>query len=149
MVQEKINKDLREALRQKENLKILTLKLLLAAFQNKEIELRSKGEKLTEKIVLEIIKKEAKKRKEAIVIYEKSDRSDLLEKEKKELVILESYLPLEISDEEIIKIIQNKINSLVGQVNFGKIMGEVIKEVAGQADSSRVADLLKKELNES
>lgn len=146
---EQIEKDLKEALLKKEKIKISCLKLLLAAIHNKEIELRGQKKKLEETTIIETIKKEARKRKEAILIYEKTARSDLLNQEKEELQILEKYLPPELSDEEIEKIIKEKIVLLNNELNFGKIMAEVVKETKGRADGKRVADLVKKELQKS
>lgn len=143
---EQISKDLKEAFLKREKVKISALKLLLAAIHNKEIELRGQKKKLDETAVIETIKKEAKKRKEAIVIYEKTTRVDLLNQEKEELQILEKYLPQELSDEEIKKIIKEKISLLNNELNFGEIMAEVVKETKGRADGKRVADLVKAEL---
>jgi uncharacterized protein YqeY len=141
---EKIEKDFKEALAKKEKEKISVLKLLKSAIHNYEIELRATNKKLTEDEIIKIIKKEAKKREEAMKFYE-GKRDDLFEKEKKELEILKKYLPEEISDDELIKIIRRKID-LFGLTNFGKIMGEVMKEVGNKADGKRVAELVKKEL---
>lgn len=146
MILEKIEKDLKEALVKKEKVRLSTLKLLMAAFQNKEIELRAKNEKINEALVIEIIRKETKKRKEAIVLYEKGDRMDLVDKEKAELKILEDYLPQELAEEEIRKVIQHKIKELGVGANFGKLMGEVMKALAGQADGQKISSLVKEEL---
>jgi len=143
---EKIEKDLRTALLKREERKVSTLRLLKASLKNLEIELRPKRKKLDEREVIKVIKKEIKKRKEAVEAYEKGERSDLLSKEKEELEILKNYLPEEISEEEIKKFIKEKIKELSPEINFGKIMGAVMKELAGQADGERVAELVKKEL---
>lgn len=144
---EQVDKDLKEAFLKKERVKTLALKLLVSAIKNKEIELRGQKKKLEEENILDVIRKEAKKRKESIAIYEKTDRADLLNQEKEELVILEKYLPQELSDEEIKKIIQEKINILSGDPSFGKIMGEVAKEIKGRADGKKVANLIKEKLD--
>ncbi len=146
---EQIDQELKEAFLKKEKVKTLALKLLVSAIKNKEIELRGQKKKIEEENILDVIRKEVKKRKESIAIYEKTDRTDLLNQEKEELIILEKYLPRELSDEEIKKIIQEKINALSGDLNFGKIMGEVAKEIKGKADGKRVADLVKAELQNS
>ena len=106
--------------------------------------MRASKKELTEDEVIKIIKKEAKKREEAMRFYQ-GKREDLFEKEKKELEILKKYLPEEISDDELIKIIKEKIN-LLKTTSFSKIMGEVMKEVGNRADGKKVAELVKKEL---
>ena len=146
---EQVDKDLKEAFLKKEKVKVSALRLLLAAIKNKEIELRGQKKKLDEEVITEAIRKEVKKRKEAIIIYEKTTRVDLLNQEKEELQILEEYLPPELSDEEIKKIIKEKISLLKDALNFGKIMGEVAKEIKGKADGKKVADLVRAELQNS
>lgn len=143
---EKIDQDLREAFLRKEKTKLSTLRLLKAAIENVKIELRVKKKKLDEEVVAGVLKREIKKRKEAIALYEQGKRLDLASKEKEEIKVLERYLPLELSDEEIKKIIQKKISELSPEVNFGKIIGEVMKLVAGKADGARVSALVKEEI---
>lgn len=143
---EKINKDYKESLLKRDIQTSSVLKLLRAAILNMEIELRGKKKELEEKDVVQVLKREIKKRKEAIVFYEKGGRQDLALKEKEELNILEKYLPLELSEEEIKKIIQKKIEELTPEINFGKIMKEVMKEIKDQADGAKVAELVKREL---
>jgi uncharacterized protein len=133
----------------KETTRLSTLKLLMASIQNKEIELRAKKEKISEELIIELIRKESKKRKEAIILYEKGGRMDLAEKEREELKILENYLPQELAEGEIKKIIQQKIKELGVGANFGKLMGEVIKEVAGRAEGQKVSGLVKEELSKA
>lgn len=86
-----INKDLKQAMKEKNELLVLVLRSINSEIHNKEIE--KKGKELTEEEVVEVLMKEAKKRKQAIEAFEKGGRSDLVEKEKKELEILKKYLP--------------------------------------------------------
>lgn len=105
MLQEKINQDIKKAMQEKDELLVLVLRGIKAAIHNKEIEKRtklSKGEKdieklkelskLTEEEVVEVLMKEAKKRKQSIEAFEKGGRNDLVKKEQKELEILKRYL---------------------------------------------------------
>ena len=94
----KIEQDLKEAILSKRVEQISTLRMLRASLQNKEIELRPKKQKISEEIVMEVVKQEIKKRKEAIEMFKKGGREDLVSKEKKELEILERYLPPQLSD---------------------------------------------------
>ncbi len=141
---EKIEKDFKKALLEKDKITLSTLSLLKSALKNREIELRVQKKKIDDEEIIKVIKREVKKRREAMEIY-KDKRNDLFEKEKKELEILEKYLPEEISEEEIRKIIKEKID-LLGEKNFGRIMKEVMKELAGRADGKRVAELVKEEI---
>ena len=96
-----IKEDLKTAMKNKDKVKINTLRGLISIFNNSD----SKND---ESLISKIIKKEAKKRKEAINLYKESDRKDLMENELKELKILESYMPDQIPEEEL----ENKINEL-------------------------------------
>lgn len=117
---------------------IATLRLLQSALHNKKIELLRD---LEDEEVLDVIRKEAKKRKEAIEAYEKGGREDLRKKEESELKILEKYLPAELSDEELKKIAREVVLE-VGK-NFGSVMGKIMGKVGGRADGGRVSNIVK------
>ncbi|MDD5294836.1 MAG: GatB/YqeY domain-containing protein, partial [Patescibacteria group bacterium] len=126
---EKINGDLKKAMQGKDELAVSVLRMLISAVRNKEISLR-KGEKieLVDEQIIEVIKSEIKKRKDSVEAYSAGGRSDLAEKEKKEEGILASYLPPQMGDEELEKIIRETVASLgeVSQKDFGRIMGQVM-----------------------
>ena len=106
MLKEKIKQDLNNSLKENNQIKVSTLRLLLAAVFNKEKEKKYK-ERLKEEVgltdeeIIKVISSEAKKRKEAISEYEKGERKDLAKKEKAELEVLKNYLPQQFSDEQI------------------------------------------------
>lgn len=151
---------MKTALRNHEGDLVSALRMLLAAIQNREIEKRTrlskkggmenleKESQLTDEETLEVIRQEAKKRRDAIEGYEKGGRYNAAEREQRELVILQSYLPQEISDEELEKIVGEVIAALNAstQKDFGRVMGEVIKRVKGQASGERVSNAVKKTL---
>jgi hypothetical protein len=147
---QKISDDLKEALKNHDELKVSTLRLLLTSFHNKEIEKKSKekDQKLTEEEIIEILMSEAKKRKEAIEVYLKGNRADLADKENKELNFIQSYLPQQMTETEIRNFVQTKIKELgVNSIkDFGKTMGILMKELKGKADASLVNKILKEEL---
>lgn len=149
MLLQKIDKDFKQALSEKNEIKISTLRMLRSALHNMEIELRPKKKELTDEVALEVIAREIKRRKESIEAFEKGNRLDLTEKEKKELEILSQYLPEQLSNDKIREIVQVKIVEVgaSGPQDFGKIMGLVTKETKGKADGSRVAVIVKEELN--
>ncbi|OGY62423.1 MAG: hypothetical protein A3G58_00295 [Candidatus Colwellbacteria bacterium RIFCSPLOWO2_12_FULL_46_17] len=135
-----------EALKTKDARRAETLRGLLASAHNEEIAKRSRGNagELSDEEVIAVLQKEAKKRREAIEIYGKAGRHDLEGKEKEELAIIESYLPPALGDSEIEEIVRKAISS--GAEDFGKVMGAVMKEVAGRADSRVVTEIVKKNL---
>lgn len=144
MLQEQIKKDLIEALKSKNSQKSSTLRMLQAAIKNKEIDLNRA--EMTDEIILEVIGKEAKRRKEAISEFEKGGRPELAESEKKELEILSAYLPEQSSDEEIENIVKKIIGDTgaSGKDDFGKVMGAAAKELKGKADGSRIRVVVEK-----
>jgi len=135
-------------MRNKETVRLSTLRMLLSAIHNKEIEKRTKAgdAELTEEEIIAAIRSEAKKRLDAIAEFEKGNRKDLVEKELSELKILESYLPQELADEELEKIIKEVVARIgaASQKDFGRAMGEVMKQIKGQASGDRVSKVLRK-----
>jgi uncharacterized protein len=142
-----LQEDIKEALKARDALTAGTLRLLLSGIKNKEIE---KKEELTEEEILKAIQGEAKKRKEAIEIYTKAGRTELAEKEAAELKILQKYLPEELGDEELQKIVDEaiaEVNPATPQ-DFGKVMGAAMKKTQGRADPKKVTELVKKALRD-
>ncbi len=123
--------------------------MLLAAVHNKEIELGKKDKGLLDDETMDIIKSEAKKRKDAIAVFARANRSELAEQEKKELNILESYLPAEISDEELSSEVKKAITESQAQspADFGKAMKILAPLLKGKASGNRIADAVKNALS--
>jgi len=146
---DQIKIDLKEAMRAKEELNISVLRMLISSIRNKEISLR-KGEDivLNDEQILEVLSSEVKKRKDSIESYLAGDRKDLAEIEKKEADIIAKYLPAQMSEEELEKIVEEvmKTKSENSTVAFGAIMGEVMSRVKGKADGSAVSAMVKKKL---
>ncbi len=149
MLLEKLNEDYKEAIRNKDEIRRNTINLLLSALKYRQIELRASGKELTDEEIIGVISKEIKKRKEAIELYEKGNRQDLVEKEKKELEILESYMPKQLSEEELLKLIDETIKSVgaSSSLDVGKVMKELMPKVKGRADGSLVKSLVEKRLS--
>lgn len=147
-LKEKIEGDLKEALRAKDELRLSTLRMISAAIHNREIEKRTKtGEsELTEEEIALVLRTEIKKRKDAAEGFEKGSRADRAEKERQEGEIIQKYLPAELSDEEIEKIVREVVSGLgeVTQKDFGRVMGEVMKKTRGQASGERVSGAVKR-----
>jgi len=150
-LQERIAQDLKQAMRAKDKARIRTLRSITAALKKKEIELREGGEaRLTEQQELAVLQKEAKQRRESIEQYRAGGREDLVQKEAEELAIIEEYLPKQLDDEEIEKILRDIIE-VVGaksRRDMGKVMGQAMKRLRGLADGKRVQEIAQKLLAE-
>lgn len=144
---EKIRKDAVEAGKQGNDLEVDILKLLVAALQNAAI--AKVGEELTEEEELKVIFSEANKVKDAIEQFDKGDRADLAEREKKQLPIIARYLPKQADDAEIEALVQRIISELgaSGLGNSGMVMGAAMKELQGKADGKRVSEIVKELLS--
>lgn len=140
----KINEDLKEAMRSKNELELVTLRMLIASLKNKKLTL-SKGaniEAMTNEQVIETVQGEIKKRKDSIAAYEQGNRQDLVDKEKKEITILERFMPEQLADEEIEKVIREIVDS--GNTDFGKVMGQAMGKLKGKADGNKVSEIVKR-----
>jgi len=159
-LKEKIQNDLKEAVKKKEELKSSVLRMLSAAILNNEKEKRYKLSKtkpeftekdlekesqLIDEEAIEVISSEIKKRKESILEFEKGKRQDLVEKEKKELEILEKYLPEQLSEEEIKKFAQEMIEKVGAKEmkDIGRVMAELMPKIKGKADGGLVSKIVK------
>jgi len=142
----KIQLDLVESLKQKEEVKTSTLRLVISEVNNAKIK---KGKDLEDEEILEVIKKEAKKRQESIAAFKQGERADLAEKEEKELAFLKTYLPETISDEELLKIVDSQIAEVGAKDmgDIGKVMSAVLSQVKGRAEGSVVASVVKSKLS--
>lgn len=143
---QKVNGEIGAAMKAGDALRLTTLRMLSAAFKNKEIEKRGRGEpaELTDEEAIEVIKREVKKRREAAEIFGKANRLDLAEKEKNEFHILSHYLPPQMSEEEIGKVVDAILQKNIQE--FGAVMKEAMKELRGRADGSTVSGVIKKKI---
>jgi len=143
MLLEKIQNDLKTALKERNELQVSTLRLLLSETHNRQIE---KQAELVDEDIVGVLRKEVKKRQESIEAYEKGGRQELADKESKELIILSKYLPQEMSPKELEKIVKEVIVEVgaQGPSDFGKVMGVIMGKVKGKIDGTKVADAVKK-----
>lgn len=140
MLHKEIQKEVAEAMKAKDTVRLNTVRGLLSAFTN---ELVAKGRKPTEELrdeeVLEVIKRSVKQRKDSIEQFKKGGRNDLAESEEAELKILEVYLPQMMNQEEIKPIAEEKIKEFGNDKSkIGQIIGSVMKELKGKADGADV-----------
>ena len=142
----KIQQDLTDSLKQKNEIKTSTLRLVISEIGNARIEKRAD---LTDEDIVQVISKEAKKRQESIAAFKQGERADLAEKEEKELLILKTYLPEPISDEELLKIVDSQIAEIGAKdiKDLGKVMSAVLSKVKGRADGGAVSAIVKSKLS--
>ena len=142
----KIKADLITAMKEKDKFKLDVIRMLKSAVQMEEI---NKKDTLTDDEVLAVIKREVKKRNSSIEEYSKFNKTDVVDSLKKEIDILSTYLPPELSEEEINTIVENTIKEL--NAESIKDMGRVIKEISNKysasVDMGKVSKIVKEKLN--
>lgn len=142
---EQLDSDLKEAAKTRDQIRLTVLRLLKSALKNYEIEL---GHDASPQEIMTILQKEAKKRRDSIEQYEKAGRSDLVEEESKELEIIQTYLPKEISDEQLDSLVREAIaqTGASGLSDMGKVIPVVIKSSKGSASNDRISAKVKQVL---
>ena len=145
-MKDNLQKDLICAMKEHNKKVIDVIKLVKASIVNEEIRLKRE---LTDEEVLSIITKQVKMRKDAIIDFEKASRDDLINEYNEEIDILNKYLPKELTDEEIIIIIDEAFNVInpTSQSDFGKIMKEVTPKLKNRCDMSKVSKIIKDKLS--
>jgi len=146
MIADTITKMIGEAMKARDPIRLSTLQLLSSALNYEFI---AKQHKLSEEEEVVVVKKEAKKRKEAIEAYQAVKAFDRADKEKAELAILQEFMPPEMGDEELIKIVDETLTQFDKPTlaEMGRIIGAVMGKVKGQVDGNRVAGLVKEKLS--
>ena len=133
----RIQEDLKGAVKARDRAKVSTLRMLLSALKNAELEER---EELTEETELAVLSTYARRVKESIAEFEKGDRDDLVTKEKAELEVVMQYLPEQLNDEEIEVEVKKVIEEMeaAGPKDMGRVMGEMMKRFKGRVDGKSV-----------
>ncbi len=149
-IKETIMNDLKEAMKSKKTDELRVLRSLKAKILEKEISERKGGEAtITDEQATEVLMKAAKQRKESIDQFEQGGRDDLVEKEKKELSIIESYLPEMMDEDSIRKEVQKQIEEMGADsmADMGKVMGIMMSKLKGKAEGGDVSRIVKEELS--
>ena len=143
----KITADLLQALKSREEAKVSTLRFLISNINNAKI---AKGSELTDEEVTAEIAKDTKRHRESIEAFKAAGRDELAEKEQVELAVLETYLPEQMSDDEVTKIIEEAISQTNASTmaDLGKVMSVVMGKVKGQADGTLVSKIVKEKLSD-
>lgn len=148
MLKQKLQEELRQSTLAKNELKTSVLRLLLSAVNYYEIQKGGAGYEATDEDVAAVIQKEVKQRRESIEQFKAGGRQDLVDKETKELEILQSYLPEQMSEDEIRTLVKQTIQKTgaTSISDMGKVMGALMPKVKGKADGSLVSRIVKEEL---
>jgi len=139
---EKLNQDLKEAIKAKDETRKRVLRLALSAAKLVEVE---KQEELDDDAVIGVLQKEVKSRQETIIDAEKAERPDLIETAKAEMKILEEYLPEAMSPEELEALVKEVIAQVgaSSMADMGKVMGAIMPKIQGRADGGQVNQLVR------
>ncbi|OGM74637.1 hypothetical protein A2382_01625 [Candidatus Woesebacteria bacterium RIFOXYB1_FULL_38_16] len=143
MITEKLSGLIKEALKDKDETRLSTLRLLYTSLHNAQIDKR--GVPLSQDEEILIVKKEVKKRRDAIEIYEKANETGRVKKEKEELEILSTFLPPEMDETKLKEIVSQTIKDLSaeGMKDMGKVIGAVMAKTSGQADGAKVSEIVR------
>ena len=143
-LKEKLQTDLTQAIRSRDEVQSGTIRMLLAAITNEEVAGKA-AKVLSDAEIITVLSREAKKRREAVEAYTQANREDLANKEKAEAAVIAQYLPKQLSEDEIKKLIQEAIASTgaVGPSGMGLVMKQLQPKIAGKADGGLVSALVK------
>ena len=141
-LKERLNEDVKVAMRNKDRDRLVTLRMITAAIKQKEVDERVE---LDDTRVLAIIDKMARQHRDSIQQYEAAGRTDLVDKEKTELAIVQGYLPEQLGEEEVKQLIQSAIQTTGASSvkDMGKVMAIIRPQIQGRADMTRTGELIK------
>ncbi|HEV2339456.1 MAG TPA: GatB/YqeY domain-containing protein [Patescibacteria group bacterium] len=150
MLKQQLRDQLKASMLAKDTLKTSVLRMLLSAITYYEIQKGGAGYEASDDDVLSVIDKQVKQRKDSIESFEKANRQDLADKEKKEMELLQVYLPTQMSEDAIKKLVEDAIakTNASSQQDMGKVMGVLMPQVKGKADGSLVSKIVKENLTQ-
>jgi hypothetical protein len=147
---QKIEEDLKGALKSGDKEKTGVLRFLISAIKNHQIEIKAKDEKyLADEETLVVVKRQIKQRRDSVESYKSGGREDLAEKEGQELVVLSAYMPEQMNEADVRDIVKIKLRELdiSDKSGFGKLMGSVMQELEGKAEGNIVKRIIEEELS--
>ena len=144
-LKEKLQEDLKSSMKNKDTIRKSVVTLIRAAIKQHEVDNRVE---LADDAIIDIISKQLKQRKDSLAEFEKANRDDLVEETKSEIQVLEEYLPQQLSEEELEKIVIETIAEVgaTSMKDMGKIMAIIKPKTAGRADGRKINELVKKNL---
>ena len=145
VLRDRISDEMRAAMKAREQTRVSTLRMLMAAMKNTQVE---KGHELSDDEVVEVVAREAKRRRESMEAFEKGGRGELVEKEKAELAVLETYLPDQLSDDDLAGLVDEAIaeTGASSPKEMGAVMKVVMGKVKGRADGTAVSAMVRARL---
>lgn len=149
MTKAQLQEQLKQAMLAKEEVKKSVLRMLLSAINYYEIQKGGAGYEATDEDVMTVIQREVKQRKDSIEQFTAGNRKDLADKEVEELKLLEIYLPEQMGEEEITKLVDEAIaqTGATSAADMGKVMGALMPKTKGKADGSLVSKIVKEKLS--
>lgn len=144
-LKEKLQEDLKSSMKNKDTIRKSVVTLIRSAIKQHEVDNRVE---LADDAIIDIISKQLKQRKDSLAEFEKANRDDLVEETKSEIQVLEGYLPQQLSEEELEKIVIETIAEVgaTSMKDMGKIMATIKPKTAGRADGRKINELVKKNL---
>ena len=150
-MQERFTEALKEAIKSKDKIRVSTLRLITAAIKDRDIAARSadSGDGVTDEQILDILAKMVKQRHEAAATYEEAGRLELAEQERAEIIVIEEFLPQQLSDDEVSTAVDAAIAELGAETlkDMGKVMAQLKGKFAGQMDFGKASGLVKQKLS--
>ncbi|HEX7714629.1 MAG TPA: GatB/YqeY domain-containing protein [Bacillota bacterium] len=141
LLRERLPEDLKTAMKNRETLRLSVIRMAKAAVMNQEI---ARGHELSDDEVIEVLAKEVKQRSDSIPEYERGNRPDIIDQLKQEIAILKGYLPAQLSEDELRRIIQETVSAIgaTSKKEMGKVMAALMPKVRGRADGKLVNEIV-------
>ena len=150
MLRNRFKNDLLSAMKSKDTIKVSTLRLILAAIKDRDLESRSKGtgDEVSDSVVLEILSKMVKQRLETSKIYEGAGRFELADTEKKEINVINNYMPKILTVDELDKVIDDAIDHIKAKSlrDLGKVISKIKEDYTGRCDFADVSQMIRERL---
>ena len=145
-LQERLSEDLKDAMRQKDEIRRSTIRFVRAAIHNQEID---KGDALNDDEIIGVLSRMVRQHQESIYEFKKADRQDLVGKEEAELRIIREYMPEQIPEEKLAELVREAISQTgaSGPGDFGKVMGLLMPQLRGRADGAQVSSVVRQLLS--
>ncbi|WP_041392782.1 GatB/YqeY domain-containing protein [Pleurocapsa sp. PCC 7327] len=148
-LKDRLGEDIKSAMKAKDKIRLETVRSIKKALLEKEVAVRPSGQdSLTEEQEIELLAQQAKQRRDSIEQYRQAGRNDLADKEAQELAIIETYLPKQLSDEELSAILDEIVASVgaTSPKDIGKVMGVAMKQLKGKAEGKKIQEIVKGKL---
>lgn len=149
MLIEQIKEDLKQSMREGDNTAVSTLRMLISAISYYKMEKKENREDIQDEDVETVIAREIKKRRESVELYRKGAREEQAQREEREIEVLSKYLPEQMSEDEIQKVVDEAIQEVgaEGVADMGKVMGALMPKTKGKADGSVVSKIVRARLS--